>query len=198
MSRQVKKTGGYTLLELLVAVSIFSIISAMSYSGLRTVIEHKNRLEKVGETYKYLEKAFILIEQDLMQMANAPIRDELGDDVRSFFYSDQKSSFYFEFTRDGLIDWNDMKLVRQQRIAYLLDDDKLIRRSWKILHRGLKSEPTDAVLLNKVNSIELQWFFEQWSDATKLNEEKRLPRAIKLQIDFAGLGSIERIFAVTL
>ena len=46
---------GFTLLELLVALSIFSILSVMAYGGLQSVITAKQSTEKAADRVSEIE-----------------------------------------------------------------------------------------------------------------------------------------------
>ena len=65
---------GFTLLEVLIAIAIFSMISMSSFTIFNTVLKgnesSKIRTERVNE----LQRGFLLIERDLLQIAKRSIR----------------------------------------------------------------------------------------------------------------------------
>ena len=69
---------GFTLLELLVALSIFSVISVMAYGGLQTVISTKQATEKSAERISQIQLVMMRISNDLRQAVTRKIRDEYG------------------------------------------------------------------------------------------------------------------------
>ena len=187
-----KPASGFTLLEVLIAVALFSLLATMSYSGLRSVIQTDNRLKESAEVYNRLQSTLLIMEQDFLQMQPVGTRDALGDPLPAVVFPDQRADFYFEFTRGGLADWSSPGVIRQQRIAYALSDKTLVRRSW----RG--NDYTDTVLLTNINGMTAQWYMDEWRSTAPLDNEKNLPRAIWLQFDLAQLGKLDKIFAVTL
>ena len=58
---------GFTLLELLVALSIFSILSVMAYGGLQSVITTKQSTEKAAERISEIQLVMMRISNDLRQ-----------------------------------------------------------------------------------------------------------------------------------
>ena len=70
---------GFTLLELLVALSIFSVLSVMAYGGLQTVISTKQATDKSAERISEIQLVMMRISNDLRQAVTRKMRDEYGD-----------------------------------------------------------------------------------------------------------------------
>ena len=70
---------GFTLIEVLVAISIFSILSALSYGTLNQSIITSEKLEKQNTRMQSLQRGFSQIDQDYIQLAKRPIRSEIGN-----------------------------------------------------------------------------------------------------------------------
>ncbi|MGB5440345.1 MAG: prepilin-type N-terminal cleavage/methylation domain-containing protein, partial [Gammaproteobacteria bacterium] len=51
---------GFTLLEMLVALAIFSLLAVMSYGGLAAVLEQQFRTEAEAERLAALQKAYLV------------------------------------------------------------------------------------------------------------------------------------------
>ena len=79
------KTKGFTLLEVLIAIAIFSMISMSSFSIFNTVIKSdessKIRTDRINE----LQRGFLLIERDLLQIAKRSIRLNGEEPQEDFF-----------------------------------------------------------------------------------------------------------------
>jgi general secretion pathway protein J len=52
---------GFTLLELLVAVAVFAILSAMAYGGLRNVIDNSQQTESAMERLQQVQMTMLKI-----------------------------------------------------------------------------------------------------------------------------------------
>jgi general secretion pathway protein J len=61
---------GFTLLELLVAISVLAIVSMIAWRGLDTLVSTRARLAPEGEDVRALLAAFGQLERDLAQAAN--------------------------------------------------------------------------------------------------------------------------------
>lgn len=64
-------THGFTLLELLVAITVLSVVSIIGWRGLESLVTTRERLEPVGDDVRALLTAFGQMERDLSQVANA-------------------------------------------------------------------------------------------------------------------------------
>ena len=62
---------GFTLIELVVALAIFALLSVMAYSGLRLVLDARERTAQQAERLATLQLAFTVIGRDLEQPSTA-------------------------------------------------------------------------------------------------------------------------------
>ena len=62
---------GFTLLELLVAITVLSIVSIMGWRGLESLVTTRERLEPIGDDVRALLTTFGQMERDLSQVANS-------------------------------------------------------------------------------------------------------------------------------
>ena len=74
-----KNLQGFTLLELLVALSIFSIIAVMAYSGLNTVLLARIQTDQHAIQLARLQMTFTWLKRDIEQYIGRSIRDQYGD-----------------------------------------------------------------------------------------------------------------------
>jgi len=64
------RAGGFTLLELLVAITILSMVSLIAWRGLDSLVHTRERLQPEAEGVRELLVAFGQIERDLAQVVN--------------------------------------------------------------------------------------------------------------------------------
>ena len=206
---------GFTLLEVMFAVSIFAFVGLGAYQLLSTVIDTQARVSTNNETITRLSRVFNVIEGDLLQVVQRGIRDEYGDRIPPMMVGDGTSTFEFsqtegtgtpilEFTRTG---WNNpMQFPRSdmQRVAYrLLDDDEqervLQRIFWLVLDRVPDSEPVIQTLLHDVIDFRvyvLDYEGEQYSLWPTPDTTGIMPRAMEIILETKSLGEIRRIYAL--
>ena len=71
--------GGFTLLELLVALFIAAIMFAMGYGAINQALQSRGSIRGHQESLVQLETAMRVMEQDFVQLAPRPVRDPVGD-----------------------------------------------------------------------------------------------------------------------
>ena len=187
---------GFTLLEVLVAMSIFSVIGLGATQMLRTMIKSHDRTQDRVASLNHVARAFMLLERDLVQIVNRPVRDEYGDPLPSLMLA--SGTYPLEFTRTG---WNNPAQRSRsglQRVAYELDaNGRLLRHFWLVLDRAQDSAMQTQVLLDGVRDLRMQVvndqgeMLETWPQA---DQDSALPAGIELSIETSAMGSLRRIF----
>jgi general secretion pathway protein J len=198
-----KSQQGFTLIELVVALAIFAVVSALVYGGLRSVLDTRNRVEEQAARLAALQTAFVLMARDAEQAAARRIRDDAGGLQPAMRGATSGGNSALEFTRAG---WNNpagRARSTLQRVAYSVRDGKLLRLTWAMLDRAPEDRPQETVLLDKVKGFEMRFLDPQmkwqlqWPPATTDNSAQvMLPRAIEVSIDVEGWGRIPRMFRV--
>jgi general secretion pathway protein J len=69
-ARRCRRRGGFTLLELLVAITVLSLVSLIAWRGLDSLVHTRERLQPEAEEVRELLIAFGQIERDLAQVVN--------------------------------------------------------------------------------------------------------------------------------
>ena len=73
------RSNGFTLLELLVSVSVFAILSVMAYGGLSNVIDNSKQTDVAMQRLQQVQLAMLKVSRDLSQLSVRNIRDEYGN-----------------------------------------------------------------------------------------------------------------------
>lgn len=194
---------GFTLIELLIALAVFAVMSAMAYGGLNSVLKSRQGMDEHATRLAKTQKAFSIIERDIVQMLDRPIRDEFGDSKGPLIAHDYED-IKLELTHTG---WRNpfpsKKRARSvlQRAAYKLEDEQLVRLYWFELDRGHESKPFESVLLKGIKGFELRFVdaSKQWQTQwPKLNSAEILPRAVEVTIENERLGRLTRLYSVAI
>lgn len=197
-----RRQGGFTLLELLVAVSLFAIISVMAYSTLNQMLDTQFHADEQAERLSQLQKALAVISGDLQQVVARPVRDNYADSVAALTGGSVGTSA-LEFSRAGWRNPAGWSRSHMQRVSYGLDEDRLVRRNWWVLDRSTDSEPVEAVLIDGVDVMEVRFMDgeRQWQDfwpSTGQDDNlDALPLAVEIAVELEGWGRINRIYRVT-
>jgi general secretion pathway protein J len=197
------KTGtqGFTLLELLIAIAVFAIMSVMAYGGLSNVISNSTRIEAELEKIHSVQRAMFTMTRDFMQITNRSIRDEFGN-TQPHLTTNINTDYLVEFTRNGRR--NPAKLLRSHllRVAYKFEEKKLSRLFWPQLDRVQGMEPYEDVLLDNVTLAELRYlddsneWHNEWPPLSSTTTAIDTPRAIEFKLELEGWGELTRYYMV--
>lgn len=192
---------GFTLLEMLVALTVFALISAMVFTGQRAVLSAKQQTDARAERLRRLQSTQLMLEQDIDQMVLRGVRDEYGDAQPALSSSDL-GTIRLALTRGGWL--NPLGLPRStlQRVAYGIEEDALVRYSWSVLDRAQDSEPYKVVLLDDVRALKIRFLDQQhqWQSQwpAPVQGDKvappTLPLALEVTLELADWGEIRRLF----
>lgn len=155
--RQVK---GFTLIELMIAILIFAMISTAAYKLFDSVSRAQQVTDGILDHLDEIQRALVVLEKDLFQVAPRPIRDEFGDRQKAIVAPGTNGEI-LEFTRFG---WrNPLLEVRSnmQRVAYSLEEGELVRYYWPMLDRAPDPVQVRQVLLTDVHGVRLKLMDEK-------------------------------------
>jgi len=194
---------GFTLLELLVALAIFGLLAAMSYSGLQAVLEQQSYTEQAAERLGALQKMYLLMQRDFEQIVPRTVRDEFGDAQLPLVGGDA-----MQFTRGGWRNPAGRQRSTLQRVGYAYDDEQLVRYTWLVLDRAQDSEPLQQPLIDDIESMQLRYLSrnDEWEDqwpnaataaAGNIDTDDillALPKAIEVTIEHSMFGTLVWLF----
>lgn len=199
--RQTHFKRGFTLLELLVALSIFSLVSVMAYGGLQTVITTKNTTQQSADRIAEIQLLMMRMSNDLRQAVSRKIRDEYGDFLPAM-QSSKNSDETMAWTRLGYR--NPAQLTRSniQRVAYKLEQQKLLRITWPVLDRAQDTKARNSEVLSNVESIEWRFmnneneWLSTWPEEDGKGGVYPLPKAVEFTLELQDWGKIKRLILV--
>jgi len=189
---------GFTLLELLVALSIFAIMATAIYSSLAMLLATSSRLDESGKSLRELQKTMQVLGRDLAQVSNRPVRSGYDVELPPLLWPGPEAQL--EMTSAGRSNPLGQPRCSLQRIAFRLRDGKLERLAWQVLDQAQDSKPYIQPLLSGVSNFEVSFSagqnqsFPDWPPANPPAEMPALPRAVRVVMEVEGWGRLERIF----
>ena len=194
-------THGFTLLELLVALAVFSIMAIAAYSGLRNVLYTRAAVEEQNRRLAAVQMAVYRLEQDIEQTTPRGSRDEYGE-PQGALLGDPLADDRLTLTRAGWDNPLGQQRANLQRATYRLRDGRLWRLYWPVLDRGGPIEPRETLLLDRVREFKARFldqddWRDDWPPPPKEEDSKpdpdRLPRAVEIRLILEDWGEITRL-----
>jgi len=190
---------GFTLLELLVALAIFSLLAVMSYSGLKVVLDQQAATEIQADALAELQKVYLLVQRDIEQVVPRPVRDEYGDEQPALAGGD-----VLELTRGGWSNPAGRLRSSLQRVGYTYEDRHLVRYSWSVLDRAQDSEPQRQELVGDIDEMTIRYlpgnneWDERWPNPLSSGDATAaaivLPKAVEITLDHERFGPLVWLF----
>lgn len=194
---------GFTLLEVLVAIGIFAVVSAISYGTLIRVLDQQQILEGERAMWRSLSLAMLRMEDDLSHTRQRSIRNVYGTTIPAFIGQSSDNRAVgppaLEFTRGGQWVLAAGTNAGIQRVAYRLREGKLLREVWPALDRSPTSEPRATSLLHDVEEFEVRFYAPQgqWVSRWPIEDQADgLPRGVEVSLKLRNQETITRLFVV--
>jgi len=187
---------GFTLIELMVAMAIFAIMSLMAYQGMQSVFSTREQTDAESKRLQAIQMTFLDLQRDLEFISVREIRDEYGDRQPAFKLA-EGGIYRLELSRDGLRNPAQLPRSSLQRIAYSLTDKHLYRVRWPVLDRAPDTPAIKRLLLEDVEDLSIRVLDEkgEWQHDWPLPGQNRiLPRAVEVSLTLPDRGRLSRLF----
>lgn len=206
-----KKTrAGFTLVELLLAITIFAIVAIALYSSFHAGVRILRRSEEVMEFHQGVRRVLDEVELDLHNTLLAELPSEEGDllvqdelseeEEKAIYFKGDAKSFNFIALKDV---FTDSGLESQVcNIKYYLSGAEGGTFSRDIDAGGSRDEEgvsgTEAMLSN-VSDVEISYSYEPRDEDSPpewlgyWDEEEKVPLGVKITFRLRGLGSVGSI-----
>lgn len=191
-----KHIKGFTLLEMMLALVIFSLLSMAGWQLLNSVTTARELVSKHERRISNIDLAFLLMKQDFRQVVDRGSRVDGRVSEQSIFTSDtmlDTDDQAISFVRTG---WHNpgQRLPRSvlQRVYYRLKDGKLERWYDLVLDAPPGADSVTRTLIDDVSGLKFSFFYnQQWHPRL---EAGGYAEGIRIELELNDLGIIERDF----
>lgn len=197
-SRQLANNAGFTLIEILVAIAIFAVLSLAAYEILQGVLRSGEISKEHDKNLIEIQRGMLFIERDFQQMVARTSRTSGVDDEKlQVLYAGKGilDSEYqgIEFNRVGWI--NPLNLLPRSnvlRVGYRVQNGQLQRLYY--LHPDIMSgqEQQQQILLNDVENLTFRFWDGDWVNTW--TSTTAIPQGIEINITSKHYGELRRVF----
>lgn len=172
------KQRGFTLVEMLVALSIFAVIASIGVGLLRASVGTQGAVQDRLGAMSAVNRLRAIMANDLAQSVLRPARDERGNPLPAFRGDAQG----FAFVHRGRVSDTGRRASAVQRVEYRLTDGLWQRRS-AVHVDGAPLDGGDA-LLREVRGAAVRYRAADgaWRDGWSSETEGRLPLAVEVAL----------------
>lgn len=199
-----RRMAAFTLIEVLVALAIFGILSVMAYQALGQSLTNAELLGDRMDRLRAIQQTMRLMGSDIRQAAPRPIRDPLNGSLLPAMRTDPGSQFALEVTRGGWSNPAGLPRGTLQRAQYRIEDGELVRYHWTVLDATLSNEALATVLLDQVDSVVINYlppggdWSSQWPPFGVAGQQalRMRPHVVEIVLTLPDQGEIRRFFEV--
>lgn len=201
---QPSKPGGFTLIEMVIAIGIFAIIAVICFATLNNFIDTRDQIAEKDQRLRQLQTLVAVVERDIRFVVNRPVRDpDDGDPHPALQSQSDDPAVPGEILRLTVsVPQLDSPIEQLTRVAYRLDGTDLYRVTWNVLDPVHDSETTERLLYKGLHDFAVR-FYEKTKDSqtpgTSFNwiKENALPDAVELLITTDDSREYRRLLEVS-
>lgn len=181
------KRSGFTLVELLVAIAIFAVLSALGWKVFDYLIKIKERNTQHEQRLGQLQEAYQQVLRDTVQIV--PITANVAGQVQPAVMLQNSQ---LTFSKTGVTDPLMQGIPPEERVEYIYkaDEKKLYRYKYKNLNQTGNVQPETSVLLDSVDQFQIMLLnpneIAQWPEVAlsekDVTQAKILPRGLKINL----------------
>ena len=187
---------GFTLFEMVIAVSIFALMGVVAFGGLGQMTRTGQAVADANDRLSELQFAVVYFNRDWTQVSQRKIRNQYGDEESNVVIDDTGITF----TRSGWSNLLGHQRSTLQRVQYLLIDEQLVRRHWRSLDQGVGEKPLQTVLLDNIEAVEIEFQdalgqpIRNWPRESSSNAGD--PIVLAIRMDLPDMGEITRLLEI--
>ncbi|WP_158658142.1 type II secretion system minor pseudopilin GspJ [Agarilytica rhodophyticola] len=211
---EANKSQGLTLIEVLIAVFILSLVAVISFQSLDASVRSKEAVEDNLAKLARVDRVWLLLEADLKNALSHTRRQTLGpgsgSDIPAMVVEDNSEDYWLTLLRGGHA--NPLNFVRTEviRVGYRVEDDVLWRDVWYNLASVDSELAQQRKVVDGIENIQVRLlspdassfsagpWLERWpqQQASEGEGAGGLPLAIEITMEIEGYNEVKRLFSL--
>lgn len=190
------KRGGFTLVEVLIALAIFALIGGAGALVLSQAVDSRFAVKAASDRIADLQRARALMRADIGQAVGRRTRTPTGRPIpQPMATGAGPAEPLLVLTRAGWSNPGDDARPSLQRVEYRLVEDRLERRASGFLDGARPGPP--QVLYRGVKSARAA-FLRDGAEAPAylVTPDRPLPDAVRIVLTLDGYGPVDQLFLV--
>ena len=187
---------GFTLIELMCALVVLSLLGLMSYRGLGAVMDAREHVKAETEKWRRMESFFARFERDVRLSAPRPVRSAAATAPAWLGRPASSAQPLLEFSRFASAEGLDSA----RRLGYRLNDRQEVELwLWSGLDAAPGASPARYPVLGGVQEFELQYLGSKlaWESTwPPTPAEPPIPLAVRLRVLLGSGEELVRVFAL--
>ena len=195
----IKRKSGFTLIEILIALFIFSIISIIFATALQSIFKAKSRIAAHVNQLDHLQLTLLLMQRDLSQVIDpTPNLLYAPRNMTSTFFGNNAALTFFTSSFTNPLGLEARSNI--QRVEYHLDGKHFVRTTWGTLYPAKNDHGSSRVLLSDVKAIRFRYWsmnhlgYEQWPPVNYPNIAP--PAAVLFTLTTTNDGAIAQTYNI--
>lgn len=198
-----KKNQGFTLIELMVAIMIFAIISIIAYRTIDSLVTTQKVVTAAQNKWGNISKTLSKFSAAWNRAMPLAIRDENGIILPAVYGKskiDTKYDAQLEVTLNGFAGDPQYGFSPPVRVGFRYLNGELYYVSWPVLNRVQSTVPTINLLLDGIKEFKLEYYYPDrvWRDSYPLDNSgyTKRPIGVRLYIKLETGEEITRQWAL--
>ena len=191
------KKMGFTLIEILIALFVFTIISMIMVSALHNIFNYQAETEKQAARLNELQLALLLMSRDIEQTINRPVLNTKGGQDGPFMGARQNITFTHAGFANPL---GELHRSTLQRTGYIFKNENLIRQTWDVLDQTADTKTNSRTLLTSVTDLQFEFLDDKGKFQTtwplSAQTGSPLPRAVRVSLTLKKWGKLTQLYLI--
>lgn len=188
MNSRLRLQQGFTLLEVMIALMVFALISMMAWQIIHGAMENAAFTDKQTANLSQLQLTWSRLERDLTQMLPRGV----NGDEQALRLSENALAFT---TQDNLASFGRPQEPDILRVTWRLQDNTLWRDVAPAIDLANMAQGVQVPVLEHVKSWQWRFFAEGWRDAWA--EKSAIPQGVELTVTLENDETWRWVFVIS-